>query len=74
MDRRGLTDQILTQARKLGFVGAAVTSSEPFQRGARALSQWLAKDHHGEMDYMESPRAAPESLLGAARSVIVVAH
>jgi len=65
-----------TEARRLGFVvfGIAPASADPPE--ARRLSEWLAADMHGAMEWMatrEHHRRSPQGLWPEARSVISLA-
>jgi epoxyqueuosine reductase len=59
--------------RQLGFVrwGVAEASEQAFARAQ--FEHWVARGFHGEMRYLEQPRASAEQLLPGARSVLVVA-
>src|SRR5262249_59114550 len=70
-------ETVAALARELGFARAAVVPIEPPRRHALYTS-WLASGHAGTMAYLAAPehvaqRADLRSLLGAARSLIVVA-
>ncbi len=65
-----IEQQIKDQAIRIGFsrVGMCPPGDEvPF------LNEWLGKDYHGEMRYMENPkRVAPSTVLAGIRTIIVV--
>jgi epoxyqueuosine reductase len=68
---------IIEIARELGFHRAAIVPIEPPRRHD-VYTSWLAKGHAGDMAYLSAPdhvgtRADLRTLLGAARSLIVVA-
>jgi epoxyqueuosine reductase len=70
-------ETVAALARELGFARAAVVPIEPPRRHALYAS-WLASGHAGTMAYLAAPehvahRADLRSLLGSARSLIVVA-
>jgi epoxyqueuosine reductase len=69
-----LADAIRGAALELGFARVGFCPIEPFEAGGRALRDWLAAGHHGEMAYLAGePRADPRALLPEARSLVVVA-
>ena len=69
-----LADAVRDAALALGFARVGFCPIEPFTDAARALDDWLARGHHGEMAFMVgSERAEPGALLPRARTVIVVA-
>ena len=72
-DARSLADQIRDAALGLGFARVGFCPIEPFERGARALADWLAAGRNGEMAYLAGERSDPRALLPEARSLIVVA-
>ncbi len=72
-DERSLADRIRDAALALGFARVGFCPIEPFERGARALADWLAAGRNGEMAYLAGERADPRALLPEARSLIVVA-
>ena len=70
-----LTEDILAQARALGFDVAGVTPVGPPPHYP-AFAAWLAAGYHGEMTYLSAragQRADPTLLAPAARSMIVLA-
>ncbi|MEL7304977.1 MAG: tRNA epoxyqueuosine(34) reductase QueG [Myxococcota bacterium] len=74
-DGAELVSAIEFKARSLGFARIGVCASAPFERGDRALRQWLSRGYHGDMEYLAgaSSRADPDTLLPGAKSMIVVA-
>lgn len=62
-------------ARQSGFDLCAVTRSDVIPSAKSTFTDWLAKNYHGEMDWMErngERRADPGLLLENARSVIML--
>ncbi len=70
-----LAERVRTAAIALGFARIGFTPIEGFERGRRALREWLARDYHGQMAYMANgvERAEPARLLAGAKTLIVVA-
>jgi epoxyqueuosine reductase len=70
-----LEERILAAALRLGFVRAGIARPERSEQAAERLSTWVARGHHGEMQYMASglDRCDPVALLPGVRSVLVVA-
>jgi epoxyqueuosine reductase len=66
-------EAIRQAALRIGFARVAFAPIEPMTMDAGRLSGWVARGLHGEMAYLAGERAEPTALLGAARSVIVVA-
>ncbi|MBE7170579.1 MAG: tRNA epoxyqueuosine(34) reductase QueG [Williamsia sp.] len=68
--------QLIKQAASgLGFTYCGVARAEQLQEDARRLEEWLHKDMHGTMGYMENYfdlRIDPCKLVPGARSVITV--
>lgn len=65
------------KARRLGFVSVGVTTPEPPDH-LDVYRAWVARGHHGEMDYLASERglarrARPRDLLPECESIVVVA-
>jgi epoxyqueuosine reductase len=71
----GTADQISAAALALGFVRVGFSPVERFERGRRALSEWLARGYHGSMAYLAGPsdRSDPAELLDRAETLVVVA-
>jgi|ERR1017187_4960725 epoxyqueuosine reductase len=70
----GLERQIKARARDIGFDLVGITTAQPPQH-SQHLQQWLAKDFHGEMDYLArnvDKRVNPSKILADARSIVVV--
>jgi epoxyqueuosine reductase len=71
---RGLADALAAAAMELGFARVGFTPVAPFERGDRALRDWLDHGYHGSMSYLSEPgRADPQTLLESARTLVVVA-
>lgn len=69
-----LTKQI---AAALGFDYCGIAKAEKLDDDARRLEQWLAKDYHGNMQYMENYfdlRTNPVELVPGAKSVICLLY
>jgi epoxyqueuosine reductase len=70
----GVAEQIKARARDIGFDLVGITTAQPPQH-SQHLQQWLAKDFHGEMDYLArntDKRVNPSKILADARSIVVV--
>ena len=64
------------KAKELGFTYCKVSRADFLHKEALQLERWLAKDSHGEMNYMEShfdKRLDPRLLVDGAKSVISLA-
>ena len=62
-------------SRRLGFEYCGIARAEKLDDDARRLEQWLSKDMHGKMQYMENYfelRIDPSKLVPGARSVITL--
>ncbi len=74
-DLHSLADEVKAEARAAGFDLCGITSSAPFVREGRALADWVAREYHGEMDYMarNAPRSPdPRAVVPDARTLVVV--
>lgn len=74
MDLNALADDIKTWAKALGFSDCGITDTDLSLEEPR-LKAWLAKNYHGEMDYMARHgmvRARPQELLPGTLRVISV--
>ena len=72
-DKRRLADGAKAAALDAGFDAAGVCGLAPITRGA--LEQWLARGYAASMRYMHrqaARRAAPQAIVPAARSAVVV--
>ncbi len=68
--------QIIKQAAlQLGFDYCGIAKAEELSEDAKRLEQWLSKNMHGKMQYMENHfdlRVDPRKLFPGAKSVITV--
>jgi epoxyqueuosine reductase len=67
------SELIKTEAKKLGFMFCGIAKAEFLEAEAPRLEQWLKKDMHGEMQYMENhfdKRLDPRLLVDGAKSVV----
>jgi epoxyqueuosine reductase len=67
------SELIKTEAKNLGFMFCGIAKAEFLEEEAPRLEQWLKKDMHGEMQYMENhfdKRLDPRLLVDGAKSVI----
>ena len=71
-----LTQKIKEKALEIGFHKIGVARAEPLEQEGARLEEWLAREFHGEMRWMErepEKRSDPRILFPGAKSVIVVA-
>lgn len=71
-----LTENIKAEAKKLGFDLVGITPAERLQEEAERLAEWLARDYHATMYWMERNRERridPRNIVEGAQSVISVA-
>jgi epoxyqueuosine reductase len=70
-----LAERIRGAALELGFVRIGFTPADGFERGARALQEWVEHGYHGEMAYLAqaADRSDPRQLFAGAKTLIVVA-
>lgn len=67
-----IEDRVKSEARRIGFHLAGICSVEEGER-VPFLEQWLQKNYHGSMRYMENPkRVWPHQVLPDLRTMIVV--
>ena len=67
------TKFIKAEAQRLGFLSCGISKSEFLETEAPRLENWLNKNHHGEMQYMENhfdKRLNPNLLVDDAKSVV----
>ena len=67
------TNFIKEQAKRLGFLSCGISKAEFLEAEAPRLEQWLNKNQHGEMRYMENhfdKRLDPTILVPDSKSVI----
>jgi epoxyqueuosine reductase len=72
-NRSAYSELIKTEAKNLGFMFCGIAKAEFLEQEAPRLEQWLNKNMHGEMRYMENhfdKRLDPRLLVDGARSVI----
>lgn len=72
-----LKQAIKEKARQLGFILTGVTSSEPLEN-FNIFQDWINKNHHGEMKYLETERSQtrrkdPKQILPECKSILVLA-
>jgi epoxyqueuosine reductase len=70
-----LAAEIKAEARAAGFDLCGISTSAPFVPEGRALSEWVARDYHGEMAYMarNAPRSPdPQNVVPDVRALVVV--
>ncbi|MEI7802514.1 MAG: tRNA epoxyqueuosine(34) reductase QueG, partial [Bacteroidota bacterium] len=70
---RNATQQIKTEAARLGFDFCGIAKAEFLSDDARRLENWLQQGMHGKMHYMENwfdKRVDPRKLVPDAKSVI----
>lgn len=65
-------DEIQHKAFELGWDDVGITSTDIPQKDIDAYFQWIAKNHHANMSYMEnSLRCDPQQLLPGAKTTII---
>ncbi|MGS2762357.1 tRNA epoxyqueuosine(34) reductase QueG [Sinomicrobium sp. M5D2P9] len=67
------TESIKAEAKRLGFMSCGISKAEFLEEEAPRLEQWLKRNMHGEMGYMENhfdKRLDPRLLVDGAKSVI----
>ena len=74
---KDLKENIKAKSRQLGFILAGVTTPEPPPHYS-AFENWLAQEHHGELNYLASERsrtrrADPRQILPECKSILVLA-
>lgn len=70
-----LREDLIAEARRLGFVAVGIAPAADDPLRARRLSEWIAAGHHGSMGWMEDRaevRQGPQSMWPEARSVIAL--
>jgi len=75
-DRAGVSAQIKSQARALGFQKIGIVKAEALSAEHDRLEEWLRRGFNGEMSWMTRDpehRTDPRKVFPAARSMIVVA-
>ena len=67
------TDFIKSEAKRLGFLSCGISKAGFLETEAPRLENWLNKNHHGQMTYMENhfdKRLNPSLLVDDCKSVI----
>jgi len=65
-------EEIQKQAKALGFDDAGITAASVPEEDSAAYEEWLQKNYHGKLGYMENRmRCDPESLLPGAKTAIL---
>jgi epoxyqueuosine reductase len=67
------TQQIKTEAKRLGFLSCGIGKAEFLEAEAPRLEKWLNQNMHGEMQYMENhfdKRLDPTKLVQDSKSVV----
>lgn len=67
------TQLIKAESNRLGFISCGISKAGFLEEEAPRLENWLNKNHHGQMDYMENHfdmRLDPTLLVDGAKSVI----
>lgn len=76
LDPHLLSQRIKEYAQAVGFDKVGIVRAEALAAERRQLREWLARDYHGKMKWLErdpDQRSDPRAFFPAARSVIVVA-
>ncbi|MGB0178061.1 MAG: tRNA epoxyqueuosine(34) reductase QueG, partial [Owenweeksia sp.] len=66
---------IKEEAQRLGFMGCGISQAGFLEKEAPRLEEWLRRDYHGEMKWMENhfdKRLDPRKLVDGAKSVVSV--
>ncbi len=66
---------IKAEAARLGFLACGIAKADFLEPEARNLEQWLKRDYHGDMGWMENhfdKRVDPRKLVDGAKSVVSV--
>ncbi|PKP24950.1 MAG: tRNA epoxyqueuosine(34) reductase QueG [Bacteroidetes bacterium HGW-Bacteroidetes-2] len=69
------TNQIKTEAKRLGFLSCGISKAQFLENEAPRLEHWLKQNMHGEMQYMENhfdKRLDPTKLEEGAKSVVTL--
>ncbi len=75
--RKEITQIIKSEAKKLGFYSCGIAPARSLEEERENYKQWLAKGHHGKMQYMENnfdKRLDPRLLAENIKTVIVLLH
>ena len=71
-----ITEKIKQKAREIGFHKIGIVRAEPLETEREHLENWLNRNFHGEMRWMErepEKRSDPKLLFPEAESIVVVA-
>ncbi len=71
-----ITFKIKQKALAIGFHKIGIVRAEPLVREGERLKEWLERDYHGEMAWLErepEKRANPKLLFPEAKAIVVVA-
>ena len=71
-----LTHKIKQKAQEIGFHKVGIVRAEPLREEGEHFKQWLEKNYHAEMQWMErepEKRSNPNLIFPAAKSIVVVA-
>ncbi len=75
LQKAQLSDRIKAEAKKLGFFACGISKAGLLSQDAARVENWLAKEMHGDMQYLERHREKrydATKLVDNARSVISV--
>lgn len=75
LHRTKYTQMIKKEAERLGFLSCGISQADFLETEASRLENWLSKNMHGEMSYMENyfdKRLDPRLLVDGAKSVITL--
>ena len=73
---KGIAQQIKRRALEIGFDKIGIVRAEPLREEGERLKEWLAKNYHAEMRWMErepEKRGDPQMIFPGAQSIVVVA-
>lgn len=76
MNKPEFTNQIKAKALEIGFHKVGIVPAEPLVEERKHLEEWLARNFHGTMKWMErepEKRADPQILFPGAKSIVVLA-
>lgn len=71
-----IAQQIKRRALEIGFDKIGIVRAEPLREESGRLKEWLAKNYHAEMRWMErepEKRGDPQRIFPGAKSIVVVA-
>ena len=73
MNKQAYSQLIKTEAKRLGFLSCGISKAEFLEAEAPRLENWLNKNMHGQMQYMENhfdKRLDPTKLVEGSKSVV----